>query len=280
MAELAYAFMRSHPADAAQVIEAVAPAEAAALFAAAPVRLGAAVLAAMLPAVAARAVDALEDERAMALLGSLRTPAAVLVLRHIDEPRRARLIAGLPTASAIASRLLLGYPEDSVGAWADPHVLAFSGETRAGAVLDRVRRADAPAERIFVVGNGQRLAGWLTLARLLRSPDGAPLDSLMSRADAVLAAQTPLAGALDHPGWLEHSALPVVEAGGRLLGLLTSDALARALGRSARRVAPGEPQSVTGVLAAGGWAAVSGMVEAAVLLLPRVPPVGGGNHER
>ena len=45
MAEFTYAFMRSHPADAAHVVEAVAPADAAALFAAAPVRVGAAVLA-------------------------------------------------------------------------------------------------------------------------------------------------------------------------------------------------------------------------------------------
>src|SRR5688500_19860666 len=70
MAELAYAFMRSHPAEAAQVIEGIAPDEAAALFAAAPAHLGAAVLAAMLPAAAARVVDALEDERAMALLAA------------------------------------------------------------------------------------------------------------------------------------------------------------------------------------------------------------------
>jgi magnesium transporter len=279
MAELAYAFMRSHPAEAARVIEAVAPSEAAALFAAAPARLGAAVLAAMLPAAAARVVDALEDERAMALLAALRAQAAVLVLRHIDEPRRGRLIAGLPTASALASRLLLGYPEDSVGAWADPHVLAFSGETRAAAALERVRGAEGSAERLFVVGPGQRLAGWLRLERLVRSPEGSPLDALMSRADAVLAAHTPLSGAVDHPGWLEHAALPVVQADGCLLGLLTSDALARALGRSAPRAAPGEPQSLAGVLAAGGWTAVSGMVEAAALLLPSVPPVGR-SHER
>ena len=279
MAELAYAFMRSHPAEAARVIEGVAPSEAAALFAAAPVRLGAAVLAAMLPAAAARVVDALEDERAMALLAALRAQAAVLVLRHIEEPRRGRLIAGLPTASALASRLLLGYPEDSVGAWADPHVLAFSGETRAAAAFERVRGAEGSAERLFVVAAGQRLAGWLTLERLLRAPEGSPLDALISRTDAVLAAHTPLSGALHHPGWLEHSVLPVVEADGRLLGLLTSDALARALGRSAPRAAPDEPQSLAGVLAAGGWTAVSGMVEAAVLLLPSVPPIGR-SHER
>lgn len=279
MAEFTYAFMRSHPAEAAQVLEGVTPAQAAALLAAAPARIGGTVLAAMLPSAAARTIDALEDERAMALLGALRAQAAVLVLRHIGEPRRSRLISGLPASAALASRLLLGYPEDSVGAWTDPQVLALPGETRAGAALERARNLEDSAERVFVVGADQRLAGSLSLAALLRAPASAPLDSLMNRADAVLAAQTPLSGAISHPGWTAAAALPVVEADGRLLGVLTSDALARALGRTAPRPPRAGPENIVGVLAEGYWAALSGIVEAGATLLPRVRPVGR-NHER
>lgn len=279
MAEFTYAFMRAHPADAAEVLQSISPSEAATLFAAVPVRVGARVLASMLPSAAARVVDVLEDERAMALLGALGAQPAVLVLRHVAEPRRTRLIAGLPTTVALTSRLLLGYPEDSVGAWADPQVIALPGETRAGTALERVRNADDPAERVFVVGPGQRLAGWLKLGALLRAPSGAPLDSLMERVDAVLAAQTPLAGAARHPGWQHSASLPVVEADQRLLGVLTSDALARARGRTLPRVAADDPDSVPGVLARWYWEALSGMVQAGATLLPRVPPVGR-DHER
>jgi magnesium transporter len=279
MAEFTNAFMRSHPADAAQVLQSVSPSEAAALFAAVAVRVGAPVLAAMLPSAAARSIDALEDERAMALLGALGAQPAVLVLRHVAEPRRTRLIAGLPTTVSLTSRLLLGYPEDSVGAWADAQVIALPGETRAGAALERVRNADDPAERVFVVGPGQRLAGWLKLGVLLRAPSGAPLDSLMERVDAVLGAQTPLAGAASHPGWQRSAALPVVEADERLLGVLTSDALARARRRTTARTRADGPDSVPGVLAQWYWETLSGMVQAGATLLPRVPPAGR-DHER
>ena len=279
MAEFTYAFMRSHPADAAQVLQSISPSEAATLFATVPVRVGARVLAAMLPSAAARVVDVLEDERAMALLGALGAQPAVLVLRHVAEPRRTRLIAGLPTTVALTSRLLLGYSEDSVGAWADPQVIALPGETRAGTALERVRNADDPPEQVFVVGPGQRLAGWLKLGVLLRAPSAAPLDSLMARVDAVLAAQTPLAGAARHPGWQHSAALPVVEADERLLGVLTSDALARARGRTVPRTHAHDPHSVPGVLARWYWEALSGMVQAGTTLLPRVPPVGR-DHER
>lgn len=278
MAEFTNAFMRSHPADAAQVLQSVAPSEAAALFAAAPVRVGALVLAAMLPSAAARSIDALEDERAMALLGALGAQPAVLVLRHVAEPRRTRLIAGLPTTVSLTSRLLLGYPEDSVGAWTDAQVIALPGDTRAGAALERLRNADDPAERLFVVGSGQRLAGWLKLAVLLRAPAGAPLDTLMERAEA-LAAQTPLAAAAGHPGWQRSTALAVVEADERLLGVLTSDALARASGRTTPHARTDAAQSVPGVLAQGYWESLSAMVQAGATLLPRVPPVGR-DHER
>lgn len=278
MAEFTNAFMRAHPADAAQVLQSVAPTEAAALFAAAPVRVGALVLAAMLPSAAARSIDALEDERAMALLGALGAQPAVLVLRHVAEPRRTRLIAGLPTTVSLTSRLLLGYPEDSVGAWTDAQVVALPGDTRTGAALERLRNADDPAERLFVVGSGQRLAGWLKLAVLLRAPAGVPLDSLMERAEA-LAAQTPLAAAASHPGWQRSTALAVVEADERLLGVLTSDALARASGRATPHARTDAAQSVPGVLAQGYWESLSAMVQAGATLLPRVPPVGR-DHER
>lgn len=279
MAEFTYAYMRAHPADAAQVMEGVAPAEAAGVFAAAPVRTSALVLGAMLPAAGARVVEALEDERAMALLAALGARSAVLVLRHIDEPRRGRLIAGLPAATALAARLLLGYPEDAAGAWADPRVLALSAETRAGAALARLRAAEGDLDRVFVVSAGQRLAGEVGLGKLLRAPEDAALETLMTRADAVLAAQTPLAGASAHPGWLGASALPVVEADGRLLGVLTSDALARALGRTAPREARANAQTIPGVMAQGYWSVLSGAVQAATALLPPVQPIGR-RHER
>ncbi len=277
---LTYAFMRAHPAEAAQVLEAVVAAEAAALLARAPAHTGAGVLAAMLPASAARAVAALDDERATELVGALGAQSAVALLRHIGEPRRSQLIAGLPTAAALASRLLLGYPEDSVGAWADPHVVAAAPETPASDALERVRGTDSAHEGVFVVDAGQRLLGWLPLALLLRAPQGTALEALMSRPDAVLAASTPLAGAAAHPGWRRSSLLPVVEPGDRLLGALTRDALERALGRAPGRSSAAGEDTLLGLLARSYWDGLSGIAEAAATLLPPARRVSGADDER
>ena len=277
---LSHAFMRAHPAAAARVLDALPPAEASALLARVPARLAAPVLAAMLPGAAARSLAAVEDERALELLGELRTQPMVAVLRHVAEPRRSRLIAGLPTAASLASQLLLGYVEDSVGAWTDPDVLALPGATRAAEALERVRQIEATVQRVFVTGSGGRLEGWVPLPALLRAPEGATLASIMHRPEAVISAQTPLAGALAHPGWERTSLLPVLEAGERLVGVLTRDALTRALGRSARpaRAAPGE--TLAGMLALGYWDTLSGSAEAMVTLLPGVQALGRKPDER
>lgn len=277
---LSLAFMRAHPAQAARVLEALAPAETAALLARVPARLGAPVLAAMLPNAAARSLSGLQEEQALALLGELRTQPVVAVLRHVAEPRRARLIAGLPTAAALASQLLLGYSEDAVGAWTDPDVLALPGTTPAADALERVRHMEGIVQRVFVTSGDGRLEGWVPLPALLRASAGAGLASIMSRPEGVLTAQTPLAGAVGHPGWERSSLLPVVESGGRLLGVFTRDALARAsrrLSRPAPTVAAG---SLAGMLTRGYWDALSGGAEAMATLLPTVGPVGKNADER
>lgn len=278
---LSLAFMRTHPAEAARVLESLAPAAAAAeLLARVPARLAAPVLSAMLPNAAARGFGGLEDEQVLALLGELGTQPVVAVLRHVAEPRRARLIAGLPTAASLASQLLLGYVEDAVGAWTDPDVLALPGATRAAEALERVRHIEATVQRVFVTGAGGRLEGWVPLPMLLRAPEGATLAAIMRRPEGVISAQTPLAGALRHPGWERASLLPVLESGERLVGVLTRDALTRALGRNARpvRTAPGE--TLGGMMALGYWHALSGGAEAMVTLLPKVRPVGGRADEQ
>ena len=276
---LSLVFMRAHPVEAARVLESVEPAESAALLARVPARIAAPVVAAMLPSAAARSLGGLEDEPALALLSELGTQPVVAVLRHLAEPRRARLIEGLPTAAALASKLLIGYMEDSVGAWTDPDILALPGTTLATEALERVRHVGIAQQNVFVTGENGRFEGWIALSALLRAPSGANLVSVMTRPAAVLPAQTPLSGALSHPGWERASAMPVVESGERLVGVLTRDALARALRRTARpsRITPAD--TLAGMLARGYWDALSGGAEAMATLLPQVRPVAARADE-
>ncbi len=271
---LSLAFMRAHPVQAARVLETLPVADATVLFQRTPARAGATVLAAMLPHRAALCLAALDDERTLELLSTMGTQPTVALLRHLAEPQRQRLIAGLPTAAALASSLLLGYAEHSLGAWADPDVVMLAATTRAAEALARVGAAPLAHPVLFVADHDRRLVGEVGLAQLMQAPAAATLATLMRPPAARLAAHAPLAGTVAHPGWERTSMLPVVEPGDRLVGVLTRDALSRALRRAARPDATTAGAArLPGLLARGYWQALSGLIESALGGLPRVPPV-------
>ncbi len=280
---LSLAFMRAHPAQAARVLETLPPRQVTELLDRAPARLGAAVLAAMLPRRAARCVAELDDARSLQLLSVMGTQPTVAVLRHLPEERRRALISGLPTAAALASAMLLGYGEDTLGAWADPDVVLLQVDTQAGDALERMRLAPDAHPVVFVADGQRRLAGSVALAVLLRAPPAATLASLMQRPVAVLTAFAPLSASVEHPGWQHSSALPVVEPGDRLVGILTRDALARALRRATPPAHAAESAgSLPEVMAQSYWHALVGLLQAGLSLLPKVAPVStdGRDDER
>lgn len=271
---LTLTYIRAHPAEAARVLERIPGADAAALFATVPARAGAPVLTAMLPSAAARILGSLDDAPTLALLGAAGVQAAVTVLRYIPEPRRSRLLGGLPTATAVASRVLLGYPDDSVGAWANPDFIAFAPETRVSDALERIRDGnERNVEQVYAVDHDQRLIGIVDLLDLLRVPDSTTLAAVLHKPLTMLTAMTPLTGAATQRGWQQSSVLPVVERDGRLIGVMHRATLARALARSRATTQSAAEVTITGVLTRGYWDAASGLVEAGLWLLPPAKPV-------
>lgn len=144
----------------------------------------------------AEALDRASTTTIDQLLAPKGTQPRVAMLRQLPEARRKRLIAGLPTATALASTLLLGYAEDALGAWADPDVVALLADTRAGDALERLRLAPATQPLVLLADAGRRLAGVVGLGALLQAPEGATRQA--------------------HP----ISALPVVNISGRFIGLI------------------------------------------------------------
>jgi magnesium transporter len=265
---LTLAFVSSHPGDAARVLERLPGSDAAALFLHLPARAAAPALAAMLPPAAARIVAALDDPPALGLLSAAGVQAAVAILRHVAEPRRSRLIDGLSTATAVASRLLLGYPEDAAGAWADPELIALAPETSAAEALARVRGdTDVEASEVYVVDEEQKLLGVVDLQALLRAPEATTLAALMHKPAGVLPAIMPLGAAAAQPGWQRSGTLPVAERGNRLIGVLRLATLAKARSRGTSRGSPAT-DTLAGLLARGYWDTVSGLVRAGLTAMP------------
>jgi Mg/Co/Ni transporter MgtE len=272
---LTLAFLDAHPQEAARVVEVLAPEQAAALFATISPRLSGPVIAAMLPPAAARVLARLDERTTLALLSAAGAQTAVGILRHTSEPQRSHLLAGMPPVTGVATQLLLGFPEDSVGAWTDPEVVALPPGTAAQAAVAAVRSSDAPeVDAVYVVDAAQRLRGVLALPVLLRAPDSTPIGQLALPSAATLAPMTPIAAAAGLGHWQRAAALPVVDHEQRLLGVLRRSRLALATQTRARSESGrAGAASVAGVLAGSYWAVVAGLTGAALSLLPPVQRV-------
>lgn len=267
--ELSYAFLEAHPADAARVIERVAPAAAAALLQSAPLRFVAPVLRQMLPLAGARCLERLEDNDTAGLLRGVGPQAGVALMRYLDAARRKRLLAQLPSALALAYELLLGYPEDSVGAWMDPRPLALPADMTVAESLERVRGGDeSQIADPYVIDRNQRLLGYVELADLLRASTTTTLARLLRPSPYRLPAQAPLRGLPAHPAWHEAAALAVVEPGDRLVGALTHAALLRALSLEPGRPAPRVADDTLAGIAGAYWFGVDSLIQALIGMLP------------
>lgn len=278
---LTLAFLRTHPRDAALMLESAPFEEALRLLGSVPARIAAPVIEQLPPGAAAKVILELEVEHADALLTPLGTQSRVQILRHVPEAQRARFLEGLPAHLAVAARLLLGYPDDSVGSQADPDIVTADASLMVRDALELLRHAAPRVDRVFAIDNRGRLVGWVRLPALLRAPPQAPLSSALVEDSALLPAASPLSGARAHPGWLDDSTLPVVDLGRRLVGVLTRDALERAA-RDARRAAEiDESASMSDVFARAWWQSVSGITQAMLPLLPRAPRLSEiGTDER
>lgn len=280
--DLSFAYLESHPTDAARVLERIAPQNVGALLSGMPVRLAAPVLRAMLPLHVARCLESLADDTVSGLLRAIGPQSGVAVLHYVPESRRNALLIQLPTALAVAFRLLLGYPVDTVGAWMDPRVLALPADTTAEMVIKRLREAEGESNvSLFVIGADQRLLGRADLVDVLRASADAPLSKLMHAVIHQLPARSAMRAVEEHPGWDDFQMLPVVEREDHFVGALDRGIFARAIQRTRHNQAGSGYSEVMASVAGGYWQGVSSLIQVAVALLPvTLPQIDGKPHER
>ncbi|WP_293374823.1 CBS domain-containing protein [Nevskia sp.] len=268
---LSLAFLEAHPGDAARVLERLSPNVAADLLDAIPQRLAAPVARQMLPLFSARAMDKLADDSAVGLLRAMGPQAGVALLRQMPTTRADALMNLLPAGHAVTFRLLLGYPENTVGAWADPHALALTPNVNAGYAIERLRETEHEHDALYVVDHDQRLLGVIALVELLRVTPETPLRRMMRPPTVTVPAQSLIGAMRDHVGWAGDRALPVVERGERFAGVLWQSALALALAPSTIREKRHTPADALSLLANGYWFSVAGLIEVLVSWLPGGP---------
>ena len=266
--DLTVAFLRAHPAEGARVLERLDTAEISALWSALPGRVAAPVVARLSPRLAARSVETLADEKLVRLLRRLTTPSVAALLRYLPEVRRAQVIDELPAATGVACRVLLRYPEDSVGALANTDVLTALPGDSVRDVLTRLKTLrDDVGDFLYIVDDERRLRACVRPASLLHVAGTMSIGAVDSVNVPALPAQAAPHSIRDHAGWTRFSTLPVVDRQGRLVGDLRQGALVHVL-EQPPRVFPAHEVGTLTAFATTSWTVMAGLLQSAVNVLP------------
>jgi Mg/Co/Ni transporter MgtE len=276
---LTWAFLRAHPEDAARVLESLPPADVIALMQALPARITARALSNLRPSLAAAVLHGVDRNRGSALLAMLDTSMAARVLRQVTEERRIALLAQLRTAKGMALRVILTVPDNSAGAWVDADCLTLTGKVTAGAARQRITAASGTAERIVVLDDQMQPVSWVIPHDLLRAAAETPVAQIAVPIPAVLTAATPLSAALMNPAWSQSPVLPVTTRLGSFIGMLHHARLRQVYEQDIASRGK-DVASASGALANGYWQGVTGVLRAALGLLPPVRSVAEIPDER
>jgi magnesium transporter len=242
---LVEAFVRDHTDEAVARLEQLAPEAVADFLAEAPQATAQAALERMETVCGSAALRRCEQGRGAALLGALPPRVALGLLRRFGSAERDRILERIPDARAQELRRGLEYPADTAGGLMDPAVIALPQGLSVREARRRVRRHAALAgDDVWVTTREGVLVGAVRLRELMLADGRDPLEGLVDGGVGRVAAHAGRPAVAAHPVWQSRSALPVVDAEGRLLGAIPARLLAEI-----RRPAPAVPG--TGPVAAG-----------------------------
>lgn len=228
---LALAFIQSHPAAAAQVLEQQDLEQVAEFLGDIPARHGRMILQQFLPQYAARVLGALATEPRARLVARLSASRLAAILRYAKPRARNAMLKNLPVKTRSACQLLLHYTDDAVGAWMRPAVATVPELASAGEALDRIKSqtSEGLSEPVLVVSRDRQVLGMLTVSRLLHEHPDDPVTQTMHQPPGQIRGRTTLYSARNHPGWRKHDVLVVVNQNKQLLGVLPHAALRKGL---------------------------------------------------
>lgn len=231
--QVAQAAAHRHPEECAQRLERMRTSDIVEFLERQDPALAAALLRRLRSDRASQVVEALPDPAASKILAALEPALAAAMLSRLDDEAREARLAALDQHLAKELRELLAYPPGVAGAVMDPRVMTFRPDTTAREALAQVRAAGGRGvQDAYVVDPEGRLEGVVSVHDLALAEPSAVLGDLAQPAVRVQAF-TPHDELVAIADEGRLTSVPVVDVGGRLLGVIRSADLLRTSQRDA-----------------------------------------------
>ena len=216
-----------HPADIADIIEELNPSERATVLAALDDETAAETLTETEPEVQTSMVQMMENEQAADILERMEPDEAADLLSDLPEEKAQELLETMEEEEAQEVVELLTHEEDTAGGLMTTEVFTLPPDLTMVDAIGRLRSAEgAEAETIYyiyVTDDLERLLGVLSLRDLILADPGQRLEDIMVRQVITVRPETDLREVAETFTKYNFLAVPVVDEGGELRGIITVD---------------------------------------------------------
>ena len=217
---------RLHPSELAEIITDLSAREAAAVIHQLDDETAADALEHLDAETQRTIIDDIGTERAADIIEEMDSDDAADLLGELDEQRQSELLAEMNEYTAGELRQLVQYSEDTAGGlmttdytWIYPHRTAEQ-------TIRKIREIAPESEFIYylyVVDKQDRLLGVLTLRALLLAQPDAGIERIMVSDVVTVPTDMPARDVAATIARYDLLAVPVVDAEGRMLGIVTVD---------------------------------------------------------
>jgi magnesium transporter len=215
-----------HAADIADILEQIRAAERASLLRLWGREIDGEILSEIDESIREEVIESLAPEVLAEAVRELDSDDVVDILEDLEEPAQARILQSLEAGDRVAIEQSMAYPEYTAGRLMQREVVTAPQHWTVGECIDFLRAEDWLPDQFYhviLVDPRMKPVGYVTLGRILSARREVRLDTITEDSFRTLAATTPDA----EIAWVFNQyhliSCPVVDAGGRLVGVITID---------------------------------------------------------
>ncbi len=170
--------------------------------------------------------EALDRHDMARIFGAMAHDERADLFAELDEDQKNALLPGLAQAEREDMRKLAAYPEGTAGSVMTSDYATVPPHLTTVQAIEHLRRVAPDAETIYhsyVLDDERRLIGTVSLRDLLVARDSATVESIMRREPPFIRAEDKRERAVELIRKYDLLALPVINGGDRLAGIVTYD---------------------------------------------------------
>lgn len=215
-----------HAADIADLLEQISPSERGGLLALWSGEIDGEVLSEIDEAIREEVIEALPDDVVAEAMRELDTDDVVDILEDLEPAEQGKILDALEDADRVAVEQALSYPEESAGRLMQREVVVAPEHWTVGDAIDFLREAKMLPDQFYhviLIDPRMKPVGYVTLGRVLSARRDVALKAITEDSFRTVQATDPEGDVAYIFNQYHLISCPVVDANGRLVGVITID---------------------------------------------------------